>query len=263
MPRGIPNAKLTVEDYILQTNKDGLSVINLFPGVVRFHETGSRELLLDSIKIAFKHQLLVNVSEYMMPEGFYDINQTLLFIDEMGFTKRRIAYDMDRFSPWFHDDLYFLESWEPGINVSPFAYWSEFGKNAEDDNIEGLAFNRFTKYAPWKMDIDAEVQFDQLYDIAEDKNWRKNRDENGLYSIEEGRKFKYEEKHGWMFGDRLMPWKPCKISVAPADDDKLEENIHEDVPQHRGRRRRCLSCGSLFYRDELEGGICKECKMKK
>ena len=259
MPRGIPNAKLTVEDYILQTNKHGLSVINLFPGMVRYHETGSRKLLNDSIKIAFKYQLLVNVSEYMMPEGFYDINQALLYIDEMGFTKRQIFYDMDVFAPWSHDDLYFLESWEPGINVSPWCYWSEIGKSSESDNVEGLEFRRFNKYAPWLADQDRQMQWEDLYSMPEDKNWRKKREEKGLYSIDEGRKLEYEWKLGWMLGDKLMSWKPCKIGATSQNEEQSQEDVHEE-PVRRGRRRRCKSCGELFYRDELQNGVCFKCR---
>lgn len=257
MPRGIPNSKFDVNSVILQTNEAGLSIINLFPGVIYFYKTGSCSLLSKSLKIAFDNQLLVQVSDYMMPKGFYDVNQTLLFIDEMGFEKHPVSYDFKCFSPWNLGELYFLSSYEPGMNVSPWQYWSGFGKNVTDDNVEGMSFKRFAKYDISKAPVDKELTFDDMYDVPEAKDWQQKRESQGLYSTEAGRKFKYEEKHGYFVGNTEVDWHP---HVVKAKTDDEQEGARQEQIEHVGRRRRCRSCGNLFYRDELQNGLCEHCR---
>ena len=253
MPRGIPNSKFDVNSVILQTNEDtGMSIINLFPGVIHFHKTGDCSLLSKSLKIAFDYQLLVQVSDYMMPEGFYDVNQTLLFIDEMGFEKHLIRYDFKCLAPWNIGELYFLSSWEPGMNVSPWQYWSDFGKHITEDNVEGINFKRLVKYDISKAPVDKELSFDDMYDVPEAKNWQQKRESQGLYSTEAGRKFKYEEKPGYFVDDVEVDWRPYVVKSEKADE--------QEQTKHVGRRRRCKSCGNLFYRDELQNGLCKKCR---
>lgn len=264
MPRGIPNSKLDVSDMIVQMNKDtGMQVVNLFPGVIYWHKYDNQRLLSDSIKLAFDTQTLIQLTDYMMPEGFYDVNQCHLFIQEMGFEEHVINGDFEAFKPWNNQDLVYLSSWEPGANVNPFGYWSDIGKGISSNNVERIDFNRYLKYNSNKYFAEHdELDFDNIYDMPENKNWRDKREKEGLYSIEEGRKLKYEEKNGFNICGKLWKWPLKRIEALSDSSDHTSDkdtSTIEQVIEHHGRRRRCRKCGNLFYRDEMNGWICKGC----
>lgn len=195
----------------------GLAVVDAWKGVKYFHENNDISYLSKQIKFAFENDMLLNLSTWWMPEHDSDVYQARVYTENMGFEAVPIMSTAEMYSPWNKDDLFWLSCWEPGANVNHFCCWSKWEKSTpRSQQVEEINehFERMNKY-----DIDKFFDENDDYEIGESKvpeskTWRKERDSEGLYSIKQGKKFKWRTSDGFIIGDKKYKQNVVKIKEA-------------------------------------------------